>query len=119
MPIMWLTGNLQIWLYGVPIDMRKSIDGLSIIVSEQLEKNPCSSEVFVFYNRGLNKLKILYWDKNGFCLWYKRLEKGRFFMPHMDKQAYFLSMEQLRWLLDGLKIQELKGNPTLFFEKYY
>lgn len=116
---MWLTGDLQIWLYSTPTDMRKSIDGLSIIVSDQLGKNPCGSEVFVFYNRGLNKLKILYWDKNGFCLWYKRLEKGRFFLPKMEDQCYVLTIEKLRWLLDGLKIEKLQGNPSLSYETFF
>jgi transposase len=116
---MWLTGNLQIWLFSKPTDMRKSIDGLSVIVSDQLEKNPCGPEVFVFYNRGLDKLKVLYWDKNGFCLWYKRLEKGRFLLPRLEEQAYCLTAEQLRWLLDGLRIEELKGNPSLSYQTFY
>lgn len=116
---MWLIGNLKIWLYSTPTDMRKSIDGLSVIVADQLGKNPCGPEVFVFYNRGLDKLKVLYWDKNGFCLWYKRLEKGRFFIPTMQDAAYELTNEQLRWLLDGLKIEELKGNPTLEYQTFF
>lgn len=116
---MWLTGNLQIWLYSKPTDMRKSIDGLSMVVSEQLNQNPCGPDVFVFYNRGLNKLKVLYWDKNGFCLWYKRLEKGRFFLPTVKEEFYDLTTEQLRWLLDGLKIEGLKGSPELSYETYF
>lgn len=116
---MWLTGNLQIWLFSKPTDMRKSIDGLSIVVSEQLNKNPCGPEVFVFYNRNMDKLKILYWQKNGFCLWYKRLERGRFLLPTMEDEHYGLTIEQLRWLLDGLRIEEIKGNPTLNYDTFY
>jgi transposase len=116
---MWLAGNLQIWLYSKPTDMRKSIDGLSTIVSEQLELNPCSSGVFVFYNNYRDKIKILYYDNNGFCLWYKRLEKGRFIIPKIQDQTYTLSTEKLRWLLDGLCIEALQGNPKLFFDTYY
>ncbi len=119
MQSMWLTGNLQIWLYSKPIDMRKSIDGLSVVVSEELKQNPCGSEVYVFHNRGLDKLKILYWDKNGFCLWYKRLEKGRFHLPRMTDESYGLTIEQLRWLLDGLRIEDLRGNPNLSFDTYF
>ena len=99
--------------------MRKSIDGLSVIVSEQLNKNPCGPEVFVFYNRNWDKLKILYWHKNGFCLWYKRLERGRFLLPKMTDEHYCLTEEQLRWLLDGLRIEELKGSPTLNYTTFY
>lgn len=116
---MWLTGNLQVWLYSRPTDMRKSIDGLSIIVAEQLEQNPCGSNVFVFYNTAQNKLKILYYDKNGFCLWYKRLEKGRFLLPKLSNNSYCLTAEQLRWLLDGLNIEDLSGNPTLLFDTFF
>ena len=116
---MWLTGNLKIWLYSKNIDMRKSIDGLSVIVADVLKQNPCGPEVFVFYNKKLDKLKILYWDKNGFCLWYKRLEKGKFMLPRMTENSYALTIEQLRWLLDGLVIEDLRGNPNLSFNEYF
>jgi transposase len=116
---MWLTGNMQIWLLAKPTDMRKSIDGLSIIVAEQLDKNPTGPEVFVFYNRAADKLKVLYWDKNGFCLWYKRLEKGQFHLPARDALCYALTIEQLRWLLDGLNIERLKGSPSLSYSSYF
>lgn len=119
MSSMWLTGNLQIWLYSTPTDMRKSIDGLSIIVSEQLKRNPCGPEVFVFCNSKSDKLKVLYYDRNGFCLWYKRLEKGRFLLPKLTGDSYALTIEQLRWLLDGLRIEDLRGNPRLSFDTYY
>lgn len=99
--------------------MRKSIDGLSVIVSEQLELNPCGPDVFVFYNTARNKLKILYYDKNGFCLWYKRLEKGRFLLPKMPDNSYSLTIERLRWLLDGLRIEDLRGNPRLDFDTFF
>jgi transposase len=81
--------------------------------------NPCGAEVFVFYNTKKDKLKILYYDKNGFCLWYKRLEKGRFFLPTMLKQSYRLTIEQLRWMLDGRKIDHLQGNKELKFDIFY
>lgn len=116
---MWLTGSLKIWLYSRPADMRKSIDGLSIVVAEQMEQNPCGQDVFVFHNSKKDKLKILYYDKNGFCLWYKRLEKGRFKLPQMSNNSYALTIEQLRWLLDGLRIEELRGNPSCQFDTFY
>jgi transposase len=107
------------WLYSQPTDMRKSIDGLSTLVSEHLNKNPCGPDVFVFHNRGKNKLKILYWHKNGFCLWYKRLEKGTFFLPVLEASCYGITMEQLRWLLDGLNIDLIKGHPDLVYDTYF
>lgn len=119
MHAMWLTGSLKIWLYSHPVDMRKSIDCLSIIIAQQLEQNPCGSDVFVFHNGNRDKLKILYYDKNGFCLWYKRLERGRFALPKIANNCYALTIEQLRWLLDGLRIEELRGNPELPFDTFY
>lgn len=117
---MWLTSNLKVWLYSNPTDMRKSIDGLSIIVSEKLSQNPCGSDLFVFFNNAKNKLKILYYDKNGFCLWYKRLEKSRFLLPNLRNNiSYVITVDKLRWLLDGLDLKELKGNQELFFNAYY
>lgn len=115
---MWLTGNVKIWLYKTSIDMRKSIDSLSIVVADTLNMNPTNSEIFVFYNRYGDKIKILYWDKNGFCLWYKRLEKGRFKIPDTE-QIYLMTGEQLRWLLDGLDIQRMRPIERLQFQEIY
>lgn len=70
--------NLRVLIYSQPIDMRKAIDGLALLVSDQLDESPSSGAWYVFYNRGSDKLKVLYWQRNGFCLFYKRLEKGRF-----------------------------------------
>lgn len=110
--------ELTIWLYNTTTDMRKSIDGLSVLVSSVMEKNPTKGgELFLFYNRNNDKLKILYWDKNGFCLWYKRLVKGRFKIPKGGANS--MSYEQLRWLLDGLDIENLQPNPRLNYENFY
>ena len=115
---MWLTGNLKIWLYKEPVDMRKSIDGLSIVVADSLNVNPMNSEIFVFYNRYGDKIKILYWDKNGFCLWYKRLEKGQFKIPDSPSE-YTITAEQLRWFLDGLDIGQMKPIQVLHYQEVY
>jgi transposase len=89
-------------------------------VSEKLDQNPCGSDVFVFYNTAKNKIKILYYDKNGFCLWYKRLEKGNFLLPKLSNgNSYILTIEKFRWLLDGLRIEQLRANQELFFDNYY
>ncbi len=77
--------------------MRKSIDGLALMVSEVLELNPLSESLFVFCNRGRDKLKILHWQTNGFWLYYRRLEKGRFNWPCRDTadQAVIITRRQL------------------------
>jgi len=114
---MLLNAVINVWVYEKAVDMRKSIDGLSIIVASNMQKNPTQEgEIFLFYNRALDKVKTLYWDKNGFCLWYKRLEKGRFNIP---KEIKVISYDQLRWLIDGLDISKLKGNCKLSYNKFY
>ena len=67
-----------VYLCVEPVDFRKAIQGLSLLVEQELELNPFEATLFVFINRRRDKLKILYWEKNGFCLWYKRLEKQRY-----------------------------------------
>ena len=91
--------------------MRKSIDGLSIIISESLGMNPSDGCIHIFYNKKYDKLKILYWDKNGFSLLYKRLEKERFKIPKLVSSRS-ITYDQLRWLFDGLDIdKKYPANP--------
>jgi len=83
-------------------DMRKAINGLSIIAAEQMEKDPLSGSLLLFCNRERRILKCLYWDRNGFCLWQKRLERDKFPWPQSDEAAREISVEQLKMLLDGI-----------------
>ncbi len=93
----------QVYLATGVTDMRKSINGLSIIVSQLLGRDPFDGSVFVFCNRQRDKLKILHWEHNGFWLYYRRLDKGKFQWPStVDKQSIALSLRELHWLLDGL-----------------
>ena len=75
---MIFSGNTQVYIYTGSVDMRNSIDGLSAKVQGLMGKNPFTGDLFVFSNRYHNMIKVLYWHTNGFCLWMKRLEKGRF-----------------------------------------
>lgn len=103
-----------IYLATHHVDMRKSIDGLSVLVAERLGYNPLAGQMFIFFNRSRDKVKILYWERNGFCLWYKRLEKHRFHIPSkLHGESISITEEQLVWLLDGLDITHLKRHPTL------
>ena len=83
-------------------DMRKQINGLSIIVEEELERDPFSGNIFIFCNRKRKRLKILYWDRNGFCLWLKRLEKHKFPWPMHRDEVSEISAEELKLLLSGI-----------------
>jgi len=85
-------------------DMRKAINGLSILVEQAMGKNPFSGDLFVFCNRLRTIVKILYWDHNGFCLWHKRLEKDRFKWPQSIDEVITIDQRQLQWLLSGLDI---------------
>ena len=83
-------------------DMRKAINGLSILVEQAMDLNPFSGDLFVFCNRQRTIIKILYWDHNGFCLWHKRLEKHQFKWPRSARQVIAIGTRQLNWLLAGL-----------------
>lgn len=83
-------------------DMRKAINGLSILVEQAMGLNPFSGDLFVFCNRQRSIIKILYWDKNGFALWIKRLEKHRFKWPNAAEEVILIGPKELEWLLAGL-----------------
>lgn len=99
---MFLTFNSAIWLYPQPIDFRKQLDGLIMLVASHLQLDPSSGQLFLFRNRHANKIKILWWDRNGFWLCYKRLEKGKLKFPTINDEVLELTHDQLSWLLSGL-----------------
>ena len=105
----------QVYLVTGFTDMRKSINGLSIIVSETLSLDPLSQAWFVFCNKQRDKLKILFWDTNGFWLYYRRLEQGRFQWPKHGEACAAMSIEQrqLQWLLSGLAVTSQTRHPIL------
>lgn len=84
--------------------MRKSINGLSIIVEQSLCRSLFTGDMFAFCNRQRTIIKILYWDQNGFALWQKRLEQQRFVWPQTGEDALAIDSDQLRWLLSGFDI---------------
>lgn len=99
-----------------PIDGRKAINGLAALVEGDLNLDVFSSALFVFVNQTRTRLKILYWDRTGFALWIKRLEKDRFHWPESGTATSMqVSSKQLRWLLDGYDIAKMKPHCTLEF----
>lgn len=96
-------------------DMRKSIDGLAALVIHVFDLDPFSSALFVFCNRARDRLKILHWEHNGFWLYYRRLERGRFQWPtESDGMTKVISRRELQWLLDGLSlVQKRAHRPVL------
>ncbi|MCP4552087.1 MAG: IS66 family insertion sequence element accessory protein TnpB [Bacteroidetes bacterium] len=99
--------------------MRKSINGLSILVSEQLELNPFSGHLFVFCNRKRNMVKILYWDQNGFCIWHKKLEKNTFRWPDSKEHITAIGKRKLAWLLDEINIHQKYTHKPLKYSMNY
>lgn len=97
-------------------DLRKSIDGLAALVQESLGMSPFTPTLFVFCNRGRDKLKCLYWDHNGFWLFYRRLERGTFQWPRSDETSIPFSIRELRWLLDGLSPIQRHAHPAVHAE---
>ncbi|MCH2535444.1 MAG: IS66 family insertion sequence element accessory protein TnpB [Bdellovibrionales bacterium] len=95
----------NILIHKNPVDMRKSINGLSVIVSEGLKLDLKSPSLFVFTNRRRTHMKILYFDKSGFALWLKRLESSKFSWPkNIDKDVVEISAEDMELLLDGVNV---------------
>ena len=86
--------------------MRKSINGLSLLVEEHFQLDLFSGGLFAFCNRSRNRVKILYWDRNGFCLWLKRLEQDTFRWPETESEVLEISRPALDWLLHGLDLRQ-------------
>lgn len=82
--------------------MRKSINGLTLIVQEVMKKQAGDNSLYIFFNRKRNIVKILYWETNGFCLWQKRLEKGKFPHPKLESTSYEMNLSELKWFLEGI-----------------
>jgi len=91
-------------------DMRKSIDGLAAIVKEQFQLNPFSESLFLFCGKRRDRIKVLLWEEDGFVLLYKRLENGNFQWPQTEQQVQTLSWRELRWLLEGLSVDQPKAH---------
>lgn len=86
--------------------MRKSINGLSLLVEDQLELDLFSGNLFAFCNRNRDLVKILYWAENGFCVWMKRLEENIFRWPDSEEEVMEISEVALEWLLHGLDLNQ-------------
>lgn len=105
----------RIYLYRPPCDMRKSFDGLCGLIRNELNGDPLSGSLFVFCNRRRSMVKLLYWDRDGLAIWYKRLEKGTFNLPHNLTQNGRIDRLQLGFLLEG--VVPKKVNKRYIFEK--
>lgn len=105
-----LSERHQFYLYAPATDMRKGFDGLSGLVRNEMGSNPLSGDVYIFINRGRNRMKLLVWEGGGFVLYYKRLERGRFELPittAAGKQAK-ISWQKLMLIVKGIDLKSVK-----------
>lgn len=108
--------SCPIYLHRDPVDFRKAINGLAVIVSDEMELSPCDPALFVFCNKNRSQLKVLYWDETGFALWQKRLEKAKFKWPKKSPLATItITHEEWCWLLRGFDFATFKPHKRLTF----
>lgn len=107
--------EMRIFLHVAPTDMRRGFDRLAETVRSSLGHDPMDGSLFVFRSRGADRLKILYWDKDGFALWYKRLEEGTFRFPRTveGQDAVEVKASELAMLLEGIDLKSVKRGPRL------
>lgn len=98
-----LSTETQMYIYTAHVDMRRSINGLVLLLADVYQQNPQTGDLFIFTNKQRNKIKILFWDCNGFVLYYKRLERGQFcYSKYLQGDKIAINSKQLRALLMGL-----------------
>jgi transposase len=104
------SASTRIWLAAQPADMRCSFDRLAELASSVTGDEPLSGHLFLFRSRGGDRLKILYWDVDGYALWYKRLEEGTFKLPRIEegKSSVQLRPSELAMMLDGIDLKSIK-----------
>jgi transposase len=109
--VLSLPSALHSFLAVEPADMRKGFDGLAQLVRERIAEGPLSGHLFVFRNRSRDRLKILYWDRDGFALWYKRLEKGTFRFPEAKGGHVEVTSAEMAAILGGIDLSRARRLP--------
>ena len=104
------TGADQVYIACGYTDLRKGIDGLARLVQQQFELDPFTNTLFLFCGRRRDRIKGLYWEKDGFILLYKRLEQGAYQWPRSESEVKTLTPQQYRWLMEGLQIEQPKAH---------
>lgn len=98
-------GHVRVFLYGQPVDMRKSYDGLYALARDGLRQDPLSGHLFAFINRRATQMKVLYFDRSGWCLWAKRLEAGRFVRNWHEVRNREMDWTALKLMLEGIEVK--------------
>lgn len=101
---MMMLPDVKVYLSTAATDMRKSFDGLAQLVKQEMNKDVFNGELFVFFNRSGDRVKVLYWDRTGYCLWAKRLENGAFRRPNVHGKVAPMRLNELTLLLEGIDL---------------
>lgn len=109
----------QVFIYRDPIDFRKSHRGLSAIIELELEHDPFAGNFYAFTNRQRNKIKCLFWEDNGFVLYYKSLAEEKFKWPKATDKLITFTGEQINWLLDGYDVMQMTPHKKLNYDSVY
>ena len=106
-----VSSGVKIFLYNGVADLRRGFDGLAAIVEDAMGENPLSGSLYIFLNRRGNRIKALYWDNDGYAIWYKRLERGRFEMPKaegFEGTRLEITASQLSLILEGIELASVR-----------
>mgnify|MGYP002640657052 CR=1 FL=1 len=106
----------QVFLYRNPVDFRKGYRGLGAIIEQEIGHNPFDGGLYIFTNRHRNKIKAIFWENNGFVLYYKSLAEEKFKWPKSDDELMILTGQQINWLLDGYDINLMKPHKKLQYD---
>jgi len=112
-----LSSSNIFYLYNQPTDMRKNFDGLSVLISSKMGKNPTSGEVFIFINKTKDRVKLLHWETHGFTLYYKRLEAGTIEWPKSSDLKMKLNWSDLVMIIEGISLESVKKRKRYVLEK--
>ena len=109
-----LPPTVRVYAAAEPVDLRKGFDALATVVREVLVADPLSGQLFLFFNRRANRAKVLFFTRTGYCLIYKRLEKGRFHLPRVVAGARRLELDaaELALLLEGIDLRTARRVPS-------
>lgn len=105
-----LPATVRIWLSAEPVDLRRSFDGLASLVREGLRGDPLSGDIFVFRNKAADRIKLLVWEEDGYAIWYKRVEAGRYRFPPAPEALPRVEVRaaDLVMLLEGIDLSSVK-----------
>jgi transposase len=106
-------GQIRVHLYGEPADMRKSYDGLQALARHAMGQEPLNGALYAFVNRRGSQLKVLYFDRSGFCIWGKRLETGRFISDWRQVRTREMDWTGLKLLIEGLQVRQARRRYAL------